>query len=108
MEVELKLNSATGREQTVRRDEKDEDIVINAKELRQLLKEVVDAVRAGKSYTVLYRSRPAFRIVPLEERPSRKTCPLEQDPLYKAGPLFDSGTGDVGRRHDEILYEELQ
>ena len=108
MEVELELNSATGAEGAVRRDDRDRDIVINAKELRQILGKVVEAVRAGKSYTVLYRSRPAFRIVPVEERPSRKMCPLEQDPLYKAGPLFDSGTGDAGRRHDEILYEELQ
>jgi prevent-host-death family protein len=108
MEVELELNSVNRGEPAVRRDEKDEDIVINAKELRQLLKDVVEAVRAGKSYTVLYRSRPAFRIVPVKKRPSRKMCPLEQDPLYEAGPLFDSGTGDVGRRHDEILYEEPQ
>jgi prevent-host-death family protein len=108
MEVELELNSAIDGERAMRRDDRDRDIVINAKELRQILKDVVEAVRAGKSYTVLYRSRPAFRIVPVDEQPQQRMCPLEQDPLYKAGPLFDSGTGDVGQRHDEILYGELQ
>ncbi len=39
---------------------------INAKTLRANLPAVVERVRKGARYAVLYRSRPAFRIVPVE------------------------------------------
>ena len=39
--------------------------IINAKQLRARLKEVVAKVRHGERFTVLYRSRPAFDIVPV-------------------------------------------
>jgi len=106
MEVELELNSASAAESDMRRDRKGEDIVINAKELRQILGKVVEAVRAGRRYTVLYRSRPAFRIVPIGEQPTRELCPLEQDPLYQMGALGHSGDPSVADRHDEIIYGE--
>ena len=44
------------------------DTIINAKELRATLKEVVEGVHSGRRYTVLYRSRPAFRIGPVGYR----------------------------------------
>lgn len=37
---------------------------ITAKQLRDDLEEIVDSVRCGQSYSVSYRSRPAFKIVP--------------------------------------------
>ena len=81
-----------------------EDIVINTKELRATLKQVIEGVARGCRYTVLYRSRPAFRIVPVEEAEHAEPIPLERDPLYKAEALFSSETGDLGERHDEIIY----
>jgi prevent-host-death family protein len=81
-----------------------EEIVINTKQLRAALKEVIEGVTRGRRYTVLYRSRPAFRIVPVQEADHAEPTPLERDPLYRAGALGSSGTGDLGERHDEILY----
>ncbi len=77
---------------------------INAKELRASLPETVARVRRGERFTVLYRSRPAFRIVPVEDDAGGKLPPLEQDPLYRAPALFRSGDGRLAVDHDEILY----
>ena len=44
---------------------------INAKQLRASLPEVVEKVRRGARFTVLYRSRPAFQVVPVDEP---RTC----------------------------------
>lgn len=43
-----------------------QETIINAKQLRASLPEIIEGVKQGKHFTVLYRSRPAFRIVPLE------------------------------------------
>ena len=80
------------------------DEVINAKELRRDLGEVVKAVRSGRRYAVLYRSRPAFRIVPLTASESAPRRDLAHDPVFRAGALGRSEAGDLARRHDEILY----
>ena len=42
------------------------NISINAKRLRGSLPEVVERVRKGTRFTVIYRSRPAFQIVPVD------------------------------------------
>lgn len=78
--------------------------LISAKQLRERLKEVVDTVRHSGRFTVLYRSRPAFDIVPVGA-PSLDSLPLESDPLYRARPVGASDAGDAARRHDEVLYE---
>ncbi|MBX3743942.1 MAG: hypothetical protein KF833_01405 [Verrucomicrobiae bacterium] len=57
-------------------------IVINAKELRATLPEVVAPVRRGARFIVLYRSRPAFQVVPLDA-PDEDREGLESDPLYR-------------------------
>lgn len=77
--------------------------IINAKQLRARLKEVVSKVREGERYTVLYRSRPAFDIVPVGSPPIQST-PLEADPLFQAPPVGASESGDAAARHDEVLY----
>lgn len=78
--------------------------VINATRLREQLQEVVDRVRHGGRFTVLYRGRPAFDIVPVG-KPSRDSVPLESDPLYPATPIGESDTGDAATQHDEHLYQ---
>ena len=40
--------------------------IISAKELRASLPKVVEKVRRGARFTVLYRSRPAFQLVPVD------------------------------------------
>lgn len=76
---------------------------INTKELRASLQKIVEDVKRGKQFTVLYRSRPAFRIVPLDDA-DRVTYPLEKDPLYHAGAVGKSSDGLSAVDHDAILY----
>lgn len=78
-------------------------VVINAKQLRADLPRIVEEVRRGNRFTVLYRSRPAFDIVPPGEE-SMRIGEAEEDSLYGAPPVGSSRTGDIAARHDEILY----
>lgn len=61
------------------------NVPINAKRLRETLPDVVDRVRKGTRFTVIYRSRPAFQIVPVDDTGVMPT-PLADDPLYRAPP----------------------
>ena len=78
--------------------------MISAKQLRERLKSVVENVKHGRRYTVLYRSQPAFDIVPVGGA-SANPVPLESDPLYQAPPVGSLASGDVAARHDEVLYQ---
>jgi predicted nucleic acid-binding protein/antitoxin (DNA-binding transcriptional repressor) of toxin-antitoxin stability system len=60
------------------------DTTINAKELRASLPKIVERVRRGERFTVLYRSRPALRLVPVSDDVLTEV-PLEDDPLFGAG-----------------------
>lgn len=79
------------------------NVSINAKRLRASLPEVVERVRKGTRFTVIYRSRPAFQIVPinLEEH---APPPLTDDPLYPARAVGASVDGRRAADHDKILY----
>ena len=77
---------------------------INAKQLRASLPETVRRVRRGERFTVLYRSRPAFRIVPLGEDESGAGVALEDDPIYRAPAVGRSTDGRAARDHDRTLY----
>lgn len=77
--------------------------IINAKTLRQELGQIVARVRKGEDFTVLYRSRPAFRIVPVDA--SRlELGNLEDDPLYEAKAVGESSDGLTAAEHDGVLY----
>jgi antitoxin (DNA-binding transcriptional repressor) of toxin-antitoxin stability system len=76
---------------------------INTKELRSSLPQIVESIKRGEQFTVLYRSRPAFRIVPLNDE-DRIRCPLSKDPLYRAQALGESTDNYTAADHDEILY----
>ncbi len=56
----------------------------------------------GTIYSV-YKNKPAFQIVPLEDDTS-VTLPLSQDPLYKAKALGESSNGATAEDHDSFLY----
>ena len=78
---------------------------INAKQLRASLPETVRRVRRGERFTVLYRSRPAFRIVPVEGGELVEGgLPLAEDPIYRAPAVGRSSDGLTSRDHDRILY----
>lgn len=76
---------------------------IGAKELRAALPKVVEQVRKGARFTVIYRSRPAFRIVPVDE-PDEELGPLEADSLFRAGAVGRSTDGRSADEHDTLLY----
>ncbi len=76
---------------------------INTKELRASMPKIVEGVKRGERFTVLYRSRPAFRIVPLDDA-DRVLYPLSKDPLYHAGDVGISSDGLTAGDHDTILY----
>jgi prevent-host-death family protein len=76
---------------------------INAKELRASLPSVVRRVRGGERITVIYRSRPAFQIVPLDSVRAADS-PLEADPLFRAEAVGRSRDGRSAAEHDAVLY----
>jgi prevent-host-death family protein len=79
------------------------NVPINAKRLRATLPDVVDRVRKGTRFTVIYRSRPAFQIVPVDDA-ARASLSLADDPLYRAQPVGSSGDGRTSVDHDTVLY----
>jgi prevent-host-death family protein len=79
------------------------DKTINTKDLRTSMAEVVRRVRKGERFLVLHRSRPAFRLVPVEAS-DREELPLEDDPMYRAPALGASRDGSTSKDHDLVLY----
>jgi len=76
---------------------------INAKELRARLPKVVERVRKGARFTVLYRSRPAFRIVPMHDA-ALEAGDLRSDTLYRAKAVGRASDGRSAADHDAFLY----
>ena len=76
---------------------------INAKRLRASLPEVVEQVRKGARFTVIYRSRPAFQIVPINDSEEAQPA-LRDDPLYQAASVGRSRDGRPASEHDAVLY----
>ena len=79
------------------------DRIINAKTLRASLPRSVERVRRGERFTVLYRSRPALRLVPVTDE-TRAEVPLEEDSLYRAEAVGTSTDGLTSDDHDRLLY----
>lgn len=78
---------------------------INAKTLRASLPDVVRRVKKGARFTVIYRSRPAFRIVPLDDT-AEVSGVVEDDSLFGAGAVGRSVDGRTGAEHDDLLYSK--
>jgi prevent-host-death family protein len=79
------------------------NVSINAKQLRGSLPDVVERVRKGTRFTVIYRSRPAFQIVPVNET-ERVAETLAEDSLYRASAVGRSRDGKTASDHDALLY----
>lgn len=76
---------------------------INAKQLRASLPEIVRRARRGERFVVLYRSRPAFQVVPIDEDATPSGA-AEDDSLFGAPPLGRSTDGLTSEAHDAVLY----
>ena len=81
------------------------NVHINAKQLRASLPDVVQRVRKGTRFTVIYRSRPAFQIVPVNQT-EYVAGELPDDPLYGAAAVGRSRDGGSAAEHDTVLYGE--
>ena len=79
------------------------NVSINAKRLRATLPDVVERVRKGARFTVIYRSRPAFQIVPVNDE-AHLSGELVDDPLYRARPVGRSSDKRTAVDHDAVLY----
>jgi antitoxin (DNA-binding transcriptional repressor) of toxin-antitoxin stability system len=79
------------------------NVTINVKELRASLPRLVERVRKGARFTVIYRSHPAFQIVPVNDAATPRTT-LEHDPLYRAKAVGRSHDGHAAADHDAVLY----
>lgn len=79
------------------------NITISAKQLRASLPKVVESVRRGARFTVLYRNRRAFQIVPIEDADASRGG-LQGDPLYRAKALGRSSDGKTASNHGATLY----
>jgi prevent-host-death family protein len=79
------------------------NVPINAKRLRASLPDVVERVRRGTRFTVIYRSRPAFQIVPVNDTEQMDVA-LTDDPLYRAPAVGRSKDGRASADHDSVLY----
>jgi antitoxin (DNA-binding transcriptional repressor) of toxin-antitoxin stability system len=77
--------------------------LISAKQLRSSLPDVVKQVRRGTRFTVIYRSRLAFQIVPMDPRLTASGN-LRHDTLYRAKPAGRSSDGGTAAHHDAMLY----
>lgn len=78
--------------------------IINVNTLRHELARIVERVRKGEDFTVFQRSRPVFRIVPVNG--TVEFGNIEDDPLYKAEAVGRSKDGLTAADHDRILYGE--
>lgn len=76
---------------------------ISARELQTTLGKIVNSVNQGEQFVVMYKSRPAFRIVPLEQEHSVK-APLADDPIYRSQAVGRSKDGLCAAEHDAVLY----
>lgn len=79
------------------------NVSINAKRLRATLPDVVERVRKGTRFTVIYRSRPAFQIVPVDDQAGAPIS-LADDTLYRAEAVGSAADGRTSIDHDAILY----
>lgn len=79
------------------------NVPINAKRLRASLPDVVKRVRKGTRFTVIYRSRPAFQIVPVNDA-EQPPVALADDSLYRAPAVGRSSDGRTAADHDAVLY----
>jgi len=77
--------------------------ILNTKELRTHLSEIVNRTKHGEQFMVLYRSKPAFRIIPVTPKADERNK-IKEDSLYTMTALGASKDGMTSADHDSVLY----
>jgi antitoxin (DNA-binding transcriptional repressor) of toxin-antitoxin stability system len=75
------------------------NVPVNAERLQSTLPDGVERVRKGTRFTVIYRSRPAFQIVPVDDHGSASIA-LADDSLDRAHSVGSSEDGRTSIDHD--------
>jgi prevent-host-death family protein len=78
--------------------------IINTKQLRAQLPDIVRRTRRGERFIVLHRSRPAFQVVPVDDDALADVAPLGDEPLFEAAAVGRSTDGLRAAEHDHVLY----
>lgn len=63
--------------------------IINVKELRQKMPELIERVNQGESFTVFKRSKPAFKLSPIDDEESRWETVIDFTKVKKGGVHID-------------------
>ena len=79
------------------------NVSISAERLRSSLRNIVKRVRKGTRFTVIYKNRPAFQLVPVDDTIER-SVDLADDPLYRAQSVGRSTDGQTTADHNFSLY----
>ena len=97
------LRNLAGRLRALAKNSNLTGLLLRVEELDISLPDVVERVRKGTRFTVIYRSRPAFQIVPVDDQGDAPVA-LAADTLYRAQPVGSSDDGRSSVDHDAILY----
>ena len=77
--------------------------IINVKTLRRDMARILERVARGERFTVLYRSKPVCRLVPIEAADLAEGR-VKDDSLFAMEPVGRSTDGRSAAEHDEDLY----
>ena len=77
--------------------------IINVKTLRRDMARILERVARGERFTVLYRSKPVCRLVPIESA-DLDAGRVREDPLFGMAPVGRSTDGRGAADHDDDIY----
>lgn len=78
--------------------------IIGVKELLQNLKMVYQKIDVGEEFIVVKNSKPAFRIVPVEEKKTQVSKKSHNAFLKKLKKIQFRGNKDLSQNIDSIVY----
>jgi antitoxin (DNA-binding transcriptional repressor) of toxin-antitoxin stability system len=79
------------------------NVFITAKRLQALLPRVVARLKRGVHFTVVYRGRTVFHIVPVDTT-GRSPIDFANDAPYRAPAVGRSRDGRTAAEHDTVLH----
>ncbi len=83
---------------------------IKAKELRTTLKEKLELVEKGESFTIIYRSRPIAKLIPVNAGTDNANGEKILESIEKLGlkeTIYSNDKRSIKEIYDEIISEKL-